>query len=95
MTYYTAAQLTIIKQEINNYLATQAKKEVERYKTTAEVNEELREKHILLGIAHAIIMPYEAVDEDTDGIINNITEANLQTLVEKVYKAFPTLKYPE
>lgn len=94
MDYYTAEELTTIKQEINTYLSNAMETEVRTYKHTASVDNELREKHILLAMAHAIIMPYQAVTEDTDGIINNITEENLQTLVAKVYKAFPTFKYP-
>lgn len=95
MEYYTAAELATIKQEINVYLSNAMEQEIITFRNTATVDNKLREKHILLSIAREIIDPYQAVTAVTDGEINSITEEELQTLVEKVYQTFPTLKYPK
>lgn len=92
--YYTAGELAIIKEEINVYLSNAVHTEIKKLKNTAVSDGKTRKANGLLSIANEIIQDYEAVTSSTDGITNNILEVNLQTLVEKVYKSFPTLKYP-
>ncbi len=94
ITYYTTAELTTILEEINVYLSASVDAEIKKYKNTASFDFKLKEKNELLAIANEIIQKYVAVTESTDGISNNILESDFQTLVEKVYKSFPTLKYP-
>ena len=94
MAYLTTAQLTTIKQEINVLLATKDKKLIEVYKNTAVLNTKESEQLSLLAVAHEIILPFVEVDADTDGISNNILDADLQILIEKIYIEFFNLKYP-
>ena len=95
MAYLTTAQLITIKQEINDLLSTSIYTEVQKYKNTAEIDWTKRHKYILLAMANDIIQPFTAViDSDDDGVVNNITDTNLQTLIEKVYKEFFNLQYP-
>jgi len=92
MAYLTTTQLTTIKQEINILLSANYKLLIEAYKNTGTLQNEYQ--YNLLAIAHEIILPFEAVVVTTDSIINNISDADLQILVEKIYTKFPTLKYP-
>lgn len=94
MAYLTTAQLTTIKQEINELLAAKVKKEIEVLKNTAEVDSTKQNKYVLLAIAHEIILPFVEVDEDTDSISNNISDADLQILIGKIYTEFFNLQYP-
>lgn len=94
MEYYSATELSKIKTEINTYLFTEVEKQIKRIKNTAQPNYIQLEKLVLLGMCQEIINPYQAVTKATDGIINNITEKNLQTIVEKVYIEFFNLNYP-
>jgi len=92
MAYLTTTQLTTIKQEINILLSANYKLLIEAYKNTGTLQNEYQ--YNLLAIAHEIILPFEAVVVTTDSIINNISDADLQILVGKIYTKFPTLKYP-
>ena len=95
MAYLTAAQLTTIKQEINVLLSTSIYTEIQKYKNTAKVDWDKRHKYILLAMANEIIQPFTAVtDSSDDGVINAITDANLQILIGKIYKEFYNLQYP-
>lgn len=94
LVYYTATQLATIKTEVNVLLSSLVDAEIKKLKINAALDNPTRESNILLAMAEEIISEYVVVTSTTDGIDNNITESNFQTLVEKVYKAFPTLTYP-
>ena len=94
ITYYTSTELATIKQEINVYLSDAVDKEIKKLKNTATLDKKIRGENSLLALANEVIQKYEAVTSETDGITNNMLEVDLQTLVEKVYKTFPTLLYP-
>lgn len=95
MEYYSSEELDTIKEEINTLLANGVNKEIKRIKNTAEFKRTITDKYSLLAICQEIISAYKPVTEETDGIINNITETDLQTIVIKIYEHFFPLKYPK
>lgn len=93
--YYTSAELATLKQEIDVYLSANIDAEIKRFKNRGSVDKKKQSELRLLAIAREIINPYQAVDSTTDDVINQISEENLQTLVGKILKSFPTLKDPK
>ena len=93
MVYYTQTELNVIQSEINTLIFTRFESELKKFKIDARFYNST-DKYLLLCIVQDLISTYVPVTSNTDGILNNISENKFQLLVEKVYKNFPTLKYP-
>ena len=84
--YYTTTDLNVRRRTIANWIGTEAQKMAKNMQLSGK-DDTCRLANLSLMVAYLEVMEcYEVVDADTDGILNCITEAQMDAVFSNVNK---------